>query len=49
MNVKQIKSIGGELKRFLAEFDDCFVRSESRDRLRDYIGGQFSEFGGHPT
>jgi SRSO17 transposase len=43
MNVKQIKSIGGELKRFLAEFDDCFVRSESRQRLRDYIGGQLSD------
>jgi len=31
------------LKTFLAEFDDCFARSESRERLRDYIGGQVSD------
>lgn len=43
MDVKQIRCIGAELKDFLAEFDDCFVRSESRGRLRDYIGGQLSE------
>ena len=43
MDVKRIKSMGSELKSFLAEFDDCFARSESRERLRDYIGGQVSD------
>ena len=32
-----------ELNTFLAEFDDCFARSESRERLRNYIGGQVSD------
>ncbi|KKK47256.1 hypothetical protein LCGC14_3157050, partial [marine sediment metagenome] len=43
MDVKRIKSMGRELKTFLAEFDDCFARSESRERLRNYIGGQVSD------
>ena len=43
MDVKRIRSIGRELKTFLTEFDDCFARSESRERLRDYIGGQVSD------
>jgi len=42
MDVKRIKGMGRELKTFLAEFDDCFARSESRERLRNYIGGQVS-------
>ena len=32
-----------ELNTFLAEFDDRFARSESRERLRNYIGGQVSD------
>lgn len=43
MDAKRIKSMGRELKTFLAEFDDCFARSESRERLRNYIGGQVSD------
>ena len=43
MDVKRIKNMGKELKTFLAEFDDCFARSESRERLRNYIGGQVSD------
>ena len=43
MDVKRIKNMGKELMTFLAEFDDCFVRSESRERLRNYIGGQVSD------
>lgn len=43
MDVKRIKNMGKELKIFLTEFDDCFARSESRERLRNYIGGQVSD------
>ncbi len=43
MDVRQIQNMGRELKTFLAEFDDCFARSESRERLRNYIGGQVSD------
>jgi SRSO17 transposase len=43
MDVKRIKNMGKELNTFLAEFDDCFARSESRERLRHYIGGQVSD------
>ena len=43
MDVKRIKNMGKELNIFLAEFDDCFARSESRERLRNYIGGQVSD------
>jgi len=43
MGVKRIKNMGKELNTFLAEFDDCFARSGSRERLRNYIGGQVSD------
>jgi SRSO17 transposase len=43
MDITRIKNMGKELKTFLAEFDDCFARSESRERLRNYIGGQVSD------
>ena len=37
MDVKRIKNMGRELNTFLAEFDDCFARSESRERLRNVL------------
>ena len=43
MDVKRIKKMGRELNIFLAEFDNRFARSESRERLRNYIGGQVSD------
>jgi len=43
MDVKQIKNMGKELKGFLHEFDDCFGRSEPREHLRRYVGGQLSD------
>ncbi|MFH1615940.1 MAG: IS701 family transposase [Planctomycetota bacterium] len=43
MDIKQIKSMGKELNKFLAKFDDCFSRSESRQNLRTYIKGQLSD------
>jgi len=43
MDVKQIKNMGKELRRFLDKFDDCFGRSEPREHLRTYMGGQLSD------
>ena len=43
MDVGQIKNMGRELNRFLAEFDDCFGRSEPRENLRTYVRGQLSD------
>ncbi len=43
MDAKQIATLGTQLNRFLAEFDDCFGRSESRAHLRTYVRGQLSE------
>ena len=42
MDIKQIKNMGKELNRFLAKFDDCFSRTESKQNLRTYIKGQLS-------
>lgn len=43
MDLKQIKNMGKELRGFLHEFDDCFGRSEPREHLRRYVGGQLSD------
>jgi len=42
MESKQISGLGRKLKKFLSEFDDCFVRSEPRDHLGVYVRGQLS-------
>jgi len=42
MDVKEIGNMGKELAKFLSEFDDCFGRSEPRQHLRTYVGGQLS-------
>jgi SRSO17 transposase len=42
MDAKQISGLGRRLKKFLSEFDDCFVRSEPRDHLGVYVRGQLS-------
>ncbi|MBN1555254.1 MAG: transposase [Phycisphaerae bacterium] len=43
MQVQQIKTMGRELTRFLNQFDDTFVRSDTRARLRTYLRGQLSD------
>jgi len=43
MDITQIKGIGKELNAFLSQFDDCFSRSGSRQNLRAYVKGQFSD------
>ena len=42
MDANQIKNMGRRLRKFLGEFDDCFVRSNSRQHLRTYVAGQIS-------
>jgi SRSO17 transposase len=43
MTENQVLSLGGELASFLAEFEDCFGRSEPRGKLETYVRGQLSE------
>jgi SRSO17 transposase len=43
MDAKQIKQIGRKLKMYLANFDDCFSRSEPRRDLLAYVNGQLSD------
>ena len=43
MDVKQIRNMGRELKKFLSQFDDCFGRSEPREHLQSYVRGQLSD------
>ena len=43
MDVRQIRSMGRELKKFLSQFDDCFGRIEPRQHLRIYVCGQLSD------
>lgn len=43
MTEQQILGLGDELATFLAEFDDCFGRSEPRGKLEMYVRGQLSE------
>ena len=42
MTPAQILSLGPQLADFLAEFDDCFARSEPRGHLVSYVKGQLS-------
>ena len=43
MNVRDVKSIGRKLKKFLSKFDDCFGRSEPRGNLKTIVQGQLSD------
>ena len=43
MDAVLVKSMGKELRHFVAEFDDCFGRREPRRHLRAYIRGQLSD------
>jgi len=43
MTTDQILSLGPQLAAFLGEFDDCFVRSEPRGHLANYVKGQLSD------
>jgi SRSO17 transposase len=43
MDADLVRTMGKELKHFVAEFDDCFGRREPREHLRAYIRGQLSD------
>lgn len=43
MDAKTIKNTGRKLRTFLAEFNDCFSRSDQRAHLQTYINGQLSD------
>jgi SRSO17 transposase len=43
MDARTIKNMGRKLRTFLAEFDDCFSRSDQRAHLQTYINGQLSD------
>jgi SRSO17 transposase len=43
MTIDQIVSLGPELASFLAEFSDCFGRSEPRGKLEAYVRGQLGQ------
>ena len=43
MDATTVKNMGRKLRTFLAEFDDCFSRSDQRAHLQTYISGQLSD------
>lgn len=43
MDATEIAGLESELMCFLGEFDDCFGRSEPRERLATYVRGQLSD------
>ena len=43
MDATEIAGLESELIDYLAEFDDCFGRSEPRGHLRTYVSGQLSD------
>ena len=43
MDARRIGRLRRDIERELQLFDDCFGRSEGRDHLRCYVGGQVSE------
>lgn len=46
MDVQQIRQLPRRLERFVRSFDDCFARSEGREHLRRYTGGQLANLPG---
>jgi SRSO17 transposase len=43
MDARQIRRLQPMLNRYLAQFDDCFSRSEPAANLRVYVNGQLSD------
>lgn len=43
MDAREIAGLESLLVDFLIAFDDCFGRSEPRERLRNYVAGQLSD------
>jgi SRSO17 transposase len=45
MDADEIRKLKPKLARYLAGFDDCFSRPETREHFSIYIGGQLSDLG----
>jgi len=43
MDIQQMRKLKPKFKRFLARFDDCFPRKDTRAHLPVYISGQLSD------
>jgi SRSO17 transposase len=43
MDAERIQALEPLLKKYLARFDDCFVRPETRKHLRVYVSGQLAD------
>jgi SRSO17 transposase len=43
MDARQIRSLRPRLQRYLARFDDCFPRRDTRSHLPKYVEGQLSD------
>ena len=43
MDARAIQRLRPLLKKYLGQFEDCFVRSEPVERLRTYVTGQLSD------
>jgi len=43
MDVRELEQLETELKGYLARFDDCFTRSDTRKHLTTYVRGQLSD------
>jgi len=45
MDADEIRKLKPKLARYIAGFDDCFSRPETREHFSIYIGGQLSDLG----
>jgi len=45
MDTDEIRRLKRKLRRYLGRFDDCFARTETREYLGVYVGGQLSDLG----
>jgi SRSO17 transposase len=43
MDAQQIRQLKPKLTEFLARFDDCFARRDTREHLPVYVEGQLSD------
>ena len=42
MDTQQLRQLKPKLRKFLSQFDDCFLRKDTRCHLPTYVEGQLS-------
>ena len=42
MDTQQLRQLKPKLRKFLSQFDDCFLRKDTRRHLPTYVAGQLS-------